>query len=320
MKEENIDLIVKTLKEYKKRGNLEDILKIVKGYGSLGFFEEAKRYIEEFLEKGGSVKDLVAILKDLPMELKNVIWPSQLILEGEFDADSFLEMGTLLWEIGSPDEAKENYLKAFEFYVLLGNRESAEQVLKILRENYPEDEGVKKLVFRDVKEEILSRLKSFIPPQPDYEIDLRYALARAFHKENLLQEAESNYRRILELDSSHNSKRLLVALLRERGSLESSLFLARELEGIEKLEELYSISQSFRNFGKLEEARSVLREIYEIDPDFKNVRELLGIPKEVRKEEKGEEKVPLRVTVREKVERDIKPEEGEFKEKKIVFL
>jgi len=125
--------------------------------------------------------------------------------------------------------------------------------------------------------------------------------------------------RVLELDSSHNSKRLLVALLRQKGSFGDSLNLARELEGEEKLEELYSIYEALRNSGKMKIGEDVLKEIYGINPEFKDVKSLLGF---VSKEEKSE-KIPVDIfsEEEEKVEVDnSSPKDKGFEEKKIVFL
>jgi tetratricopeptide (TPR) repeat protein len=328
LSEENVNLIVKATKSYKESENLEELLNIIKGYSGLGFYEEVKKHTEEFLEKGGNLGDLIGVSKDMPEQMKNIICTGGLEIEGEFDADSFLEMGELLWEIGSPDEAKDNYIKAFEYYSFLGNGEAAQQVLKTLKEKYPEDRNIKALVFKDTRGEIIIKLKAFVSEPPKDEVDLRYALGREFHGENMLSEAEANYRRILELDNSHNSKRLLVALLRQKGSLGDSLSLARELGEEEKLEELYAIYESLRDSGKLKVSEDVLKEIYGINPDFKNVKELLG---KVSVEEKLEE-VPVDIfSEQEKEEKEVKvvkevkvgdvgPKDEGFEEKKIVFL
>jgi tetratricopeptide (TPR) repeat protein len=325
LREETVNLIVKAVKDYKESKNLEDLLEIIRGYSELGFYGEFKKYTEEFIEKGGNIGDLVRISKDMPEEIKNIICPGKVEVDEEFDADSFLEMGELLWEIGSPDEAKDNYLKAFEYYAFLGNKNAAEQVLKTLKENYPGDNDITTLVFQDAKQEIISNIKSFIAEPPEYETDLRYALGKSFHGENLLFEAESNYRRILELDDTHKCKRLLVTLLRDKGSLEESLELARELRGEEKLEELYSISQSLKDSGKRREGEAVLREIYKIDPNFKNIGELLGMPRAAQKEEKEEEIEKVYVDAALKEEKKVKVgdsgrRDDDFEGKKIVFL
>jgi tetratricopeptide (TPR) repeat protein len=312
LREENVNLIVKAMECYKEDKSLEELTKIIKGYSSLGFYVEVKKFTEEFLKSGGKVGDLIAVAKDLPEEIKKIIGPVEIEVEGEFDADSFLEMGELLWEIGSPDEAKDNYIKAFEYYSFLGNKEAALQVSKTLNERYPKDKKIKTLAFKDTKDEVLQELKAFKPKSPKDEIDLRYALGKGFHGENMFEEAEANYRRILELDGSHNCKRLLVALLREKGSFGDSIDLARELEGEEKLEELYSIYEALKNSGKVKIGEDVLKEIYGINPDFKNVRELLGIDQAVSTEV-VEEKPEVKVD-------EGSPGKDDFKEKKIVFL
>ncbi len=312
MIEENVNLIVKAVKDYKESKNLEYLTKIIKEYSELGFYGEVKEYIEEFLASGGSVGALVALSADFPEGIKKILSPVEIEIDGEFDAGSFLEMGELLWEIGSPDEAKDNYIKAFEYYSYLGNGEAARQVLETLKERYPEDGKIKDLVFKDIKDDILSKLREFCPEAPKDEIDFRYALGKGFHSENMLTEAEANYRRILELDDSHNCKRLLVSLLKEKGSFEESLNLARELEEEEKLEELYSLYESLRDSGKVETGKDVLKEIYGINPDFKNVRELLGADR--AEGAKGTEETS-KVKIGEG-----SPGRDDFKEKRIVFL
>jgi len=312
LREENVNLIVKALKDYKESNSLEDLTKIIKGYSGLGFYKEVKKYTEEFFKKGGMAISLIDSVKDLPQEIRKIISPEKIEIEGEFDADSFLEMGELLWEIGSPDEAKDNYIKAFEYYSLLGNKEVALQVLTTLKEKYPQDEEVNSLVFKDTTNDILSKLELFKPGRPKDETDLRYALGKEFHVENMFPEAEANYRRILELDSSHNCKRLLVSLLREKKMFGDAINLARELKEEERLEELYSIYESLINSGKAKIGEDVLKEIYGINPDFKNVKELLGaVKKEVQE---IEEKIPeVEIGKRDQGKDD-------FKEKRIVFL
>ncbi len=318
MREENVDFIVNAVKGYKESKNLEELLKTIKGYSEIGFYKEVKKYIEEFLEKGGNLGDLMSISENFPDEIKKIICPAEVEMDGEFDADSFLEMGELLWEIGSPDEAKDNYIKAFEYYSLLGNEESARQVLETLKERYSQDDKVMSLVFQDTKSDIIPKLRAFIPKSPKDEIDLRYALGKGFHGEDMLSEAESNYRRILELDNAHSSKRFLVALLRQKGSFGDSLNLARELEEEEKIEELYSIYESLRDSGKMKIGTDVLKEIYGINPDFKDVKDLLGIVSE-------EEPEKVSVSVFQEEDKEVKVGDSSvkdeaFEEKKIVFL
>lgn len=322
MNEENVDLIVKAKKDYKENGDLEELLKIIRGYSGLGFYSEIRKHIVEFLEKGGSLGKLIAISEELPEEIGKILAPGEFEIDEEFDADSFLEMGELLWEIGSPDEARDNYVKAFEYYSFFGNREAAEQVLKTLKQNYPKDAEIKNLTFKEKKNDVLPKLKAFKVKPPKDEVDLRYALGKAFHGEGLFDEAEVNYRRILKLDNSHNAKRLLVSLLRERGSLGDALNLARELHGSEKLEELYSVFESLKDSGKEKIGRDVLKEIYEIDANFKDVEELLGVKREEVEKEKAEaipEEVSKRVEKNVIVEDTVRKDE-DFEEKKIVFL
>ena len=326
MDEKSVNLIVKAVKDFKENQDLQELLKIITGYSKLGFYEEVRNRIVEFLEKGGNLGDILSVSGELPGEMVKMLTPEKIEIDEEFDADSFLEMGELLWEIGSPEEAKDNYIKAFEYYSIFGNKEAAEQVLKTLKENYPKDPRVKSLVYEEKQGDILPKLRAFKTRPPDDEINLRYALGRAFHEEDLFAEAESNYRRVLEIDKSHNAKRLLVALLRQQGSLGDALGLARELHGLDKLEELYSIYESLKESGKTKIGKDVLREIYELDPDFKDVKDLLGILPEEKEEEKLvlEEEAKVEEVREEKIkvekEVDTTPKEKDFEEQKIVFL
>ena len=325
MDEKSINLIVKAVKQFKENQDLQELLKIITGYSKLGFYEEVRNRILEFLEKGGSLGDILSISSELPGEMVRMLTPAKIEIDEEFDADSFLEMGELLWEIGSPEEAKENYIKAFEYYSIFGNKVAAEQVLKTLKENYPKDSRVRDLVYEEKQGDVLPNLKAFKTEPPENEVDLRYALGKVFHEEDLFAEAESNYRRILEIDKSHNAKRLLVALLRQQGSLGDALGLARELHGLDKLEELYSIYESLRGSGKTKIGQDVLREIYELDPDFKDVKDLLGIlPEEKEEKVSLEEEVKVEEIQQEKIkaekEADTTSKGKDFEEQKIVFL
>ena len=319
MREENVNLIVNALKGYEESKDLEELLKVIKGFSEIGFYKEVKDYMIEFLGKGGDLGRLMGISKDFPDEIKRIISPVELEVDDEFDADSFLEMGELLWEIGSPDEAKDNYIKAFEYYSSLGNEESAQQVLKTLKERYSQDEKVMSLVFQDTKKEIIPKLRDYTPSSPKDEIDLRYALGKSFHGENMISEAEANYRRVLGLDNSHNCKRFLVSLLRQKGDFGDSLDLARELKGEEKVEELYSIYESLRDSGKTKIAEDVLKEVYGINPDFKDVRDLLGVASEEEKPEEVSVGVGSQEVKKVEVE-DSSVKDEDLEEKNIVFL
>lgn len=325
MDEKSVDVIVQAVKSFKENHNLQELLKIITGYSELGFYGEAKNRMVEFLEKGGNRGDLLALSDKLPAEIVSILTPGKVEIDEEFDADSFLEMGELLWEIGSPEEAKDNYIKAFEYYSLFGNKEAAQQVLNTLKDNYPDNPNIKQLVYEERENDVLPQLKVFTAKPPRDEIDIRYALGRTFHEKDLFVEAEANYRRVLELDNTHNAKRLLVALLREQGSLGDALNLARQLHGLDKLEELYSIYESLNETGKSKIGKDVLKEIYELDPDFKDVKDLLGIlPEEKEKEEKSlvEEETLFEEVPKEtpKVSKDAAEKEKDFEEQKIVFL
>ena len=73
MREENVNLIVNAMKGYKENNNLEELLKVIEGYSKLGFYREVKDYIENFLEKGGSLGDLIGISEGFPEEIKKIL-------------------------------------------------------------------------------------------------------------------------------------------------------------------------------------------------------------------------------------------------------
>ncbi len=318
MKEKMINSIVQTLKSYKDTQNKEDLLVLIKEYSKIGLYEEVSKYTREFFNKEGGIPELIEISDNFPKEIKDFFKGSEKGVDEDFDGDSFLEMGELLWEIGAPDEAKENYQKAFEYYNILGEVNAAEEVLNTLKEHYPDDPVISTIKIKNIKEDLLSKFGSLDKPRKQDEIELRYTLAKRLHAADLLFEAESNYRRILDLDEKHKAGRLLVALLRDKGSYDECLKYAKKLEKNERLEEYYSIAEDLRDFGNLDKSKSVLREIYNIDPEFKDVKELLG----VALEEKG--KIPFVEEVLEEVKKAQKAEVGKAKgveeKKKIVFL
>ncbi len=321
MKEKEINSIIESLRNYKASQSKGELLDLIRRYSNIGLFNVATQYIRNFFKEGGEITEFISISDSFPEEIRDFL--SQ-IKEGhgedeDFDADSFLEMGELLWEIGSPEEAKDNYIKAFEYYNIQGDSDAAGEVLNTLRERYPDDSEVENLKPKNLKEKLFSLMEELKGPSAADEVNLRYSLAKKMHENDLLPEAEENYKRVIELQSDHKARRYLVALLNERHSLEEAVEYARELEKDERVEELYSLIESFNAVGNKGKANSLLRDIYEIDPDYKDVKELLNVEEEekVKKEISVEEEREEIVSVEEQEGKEVKEEK---EKKKIVFL
>lgn len=284
--EKTISLISEALRNYISNQSKVELLVLIREYAKLGLYKESCEYIEEFLEKDGDIIALIEISESFPEEIKGFLTgiKDSVEFDENFDADSFLEMGELLWEIGSPNEARDNYLKAFKNYNAIGNKEQAEEVLNTLLNRYPDDEEIEKLELKDTKVELMAKIDDLKEVLPQDEVDIRYALGRKLHEEDLLLSAEENYKRILNLKGEHKARRYLVALLTDKNELEEALKYAEELQENDKLDAYYSLSESYRNKGNVEKADSILKEIYEIDKEYKDVKKRIEIPTEEKED------------------------------------
>jgi hypothetical protein len=321
--EKTISLISEALKNYISNQSKAELLVLIREYAKLKLYKEAVEYVEEFLEKDGDIIDLIEISESFPEEIKDFLKgiKDSVEFDEDFDADSFLEMGELLWEIGSPNEARDNYLKAFKSYNAEGDREQAEEVLNTILNKYPDDEEVEKLELKDTKAELLAKLNGLKDVVPQDEVDIRYALGKKLHEEDLLLSAEENYKRILDLKSEHKARRYLVSLLTDKNELEEALKYAEKLQENDKLDAYYSLSEVFRKKGDISKADLLLKEIYEINKEYKDVKKIIEAPREEKEDFVKEE-----VTWMEKDKEVIKPEvkstidEVEKGKIRIVFL
>jgi len=293
--EKTISLISEALKNYTSNKRKEELLVLIREYAKLELYKEAVKYIEDFLEKDGNIIDLIEISERFPEEVKDFLKgiKDNVEFDEDFDADSFLEMGELLWEIGSPNEARDNYLKAFKNYNATGKKEKAGDVLNTILNRYPDDEEIEKLELKDTKAELMAKLNNLKNVLPQDEVDIRYALGRKLHEEDLLLSAEENYKRILNLKGEHKARSYLVALLTDKNELDEALEYAEKLQGNDKLDAYYSLSESFRNKGNVEKADSILKEIYEIDKEYKDVKRRIEVPGEEKEDFIKEEEVTI---------------------------
>ncbi len=324
MIEKTISLISEALKNYISNQSKVELLVLIREYARLGLYRDVRKYIEEFLEKDGNIVDLIEISESFPEEIRDFLKgiKNSVKYDEDFDADSFLEMGELLWEIGSPNEARDNYLKAFKNYNAIGNKEQAEEVLNTILSRYPDDEEIKKLELKDTKAEFMAKLDDLKNVLPQDEVDIRYALGKKFHEEDLLLSAEENYKRILELKGEHKAGRYLVALLTDKNELEEALKYAEELQEDDKLDAFYSLSESYRKMGNVGKANSILKEIYEINREYKDVKKLIEAQGEEKEDLIKEEEEILMDKDKEvlKVEGKSTADKVDKKEMRIVFL
>lgn len=320
MKEETIDELVENIKGYKSEENVENLLGMIDGYLKAGLKEEAKRYLEKLLKISDltALKDIKGSFPDDVQQFLNTMDDTEAPDE-DFDANSFLEMGELLWEIGSPEEARDNYLKAFEYHNIHGDKSSAGEILSTLKERYPDDDEIAALTIGNPEDKFLEVYEKSSGITTEDEVDVRYALARKFHEQDLLDEAEENYIKVLDIDKDHKARRLLVSVLKDMGNYDKALDYIEGLEDGEKVEELYSVAGFLEEEGRESKAKEILREILNIKPDYRDVREKLGVEKEVKE---GVEKVKIEeeaAPVKDRGKKEISGIE-EVEPEKIVFL
>jgi len=280
-------------------GGKEGYWLLAKSYFTLGLYKDGILALKEYLKQGGDEEKIRELIPLLPPDAQRVFEKKPAkkeVKEGEFDGNAFLEMANLLWDIGSPEEAKQNYLRAFECFIDEGNPEKAEEILAWMKERFPGDPDIASLSVP--KESLFDKLSSIqFPEDPEREGEVRLRIAEKMHEEGMIKHAVSELEKVIKIKSPARTRaiNLLYDILRDRekGRL-INLFeeaASLPLTDEEKLNLYYKLGMLYEEEGRKEKAEEYWRWIYTRKPDYMDVKERL---RKEKKEAKVEEKpVPV---------------------------
>lgn len=302
MNEETLKNVIIAYKMFASERTPENMLYLAMSLSEYGLQNDAFNFLISYLKEGGSPSNLVQIIGKFPEDVKRIVLeyakPSE--TKEEFDAQSYLEMADLLWDIGSAEDAKQNYTRAISAFAEKGEIEKAESILKKIKEKYPNDPEIQNFKFERGDNRILEELQSITISIPeDEEAKLRYYLGKELLKEGLKELGVQEINKVKESGGTYSKEaaKVLIDNSIGEGDYENAIKMIDEtLGGDERLEYLYNIGLRYQNEGKIENSMQIFNKIFSIAPDFKDVRERVSPPKP-------------------KVE--LKPEKVEIKEKKI---
>jgi len=296
MDNEILNSLIISYKLYLSDGNIENSLLLAKALAEYGLVNDGVKYLLEYFEKGGKPEKAAEIISIFPEEIrasvKEITKPSM----EEFDAQSYLEMADLLWDIGSPEDAKQNYIRAIESYAIKGEMEKAKNRLEKVKEKYPDDKEVKSINIESLRIPSLSWLKEInIPILPADEENLRLNLAKSLINEGLLDLGIEELNKVISLHGEYvidAVKEMIPALISQEKYSKALNLIDNYLSGEERLNKIYNIAELLEQNGRTEDATNLYNRIFLINPDFKEVKKKLSpvveSPSEIGKNEQPE--------------------------------
>ena len=285
--------VVLSYRMFLEEGSSEGLLFLSKNLAEYGLLNDAVALIIRFLTEGGSPDKIVNILEPFPEEVKSLFKGAAPEPSGEedFDAQSYLEMADLLWDIGSPDDAKQNYVRAIQGLAARGEVDRANEILSTVKERYPDDPEIQNLQITGgpSSQEILKSLQSLhFDIAAEKEGELRLNLGKALLEEGLVEQGISELKKASSLGGYFGDEagKEIVEFYITKGELDNALSLIDEyLAGDVRLEYLYRIATSLENSGNDEKAMEIYKTIYNANPEFKDVKSKVAPPAPEKKEE-----------------------------------
>ncbi len=300
--------------------------------------ENLKKAISEYESKGD--KEKVNILKRFlgekidTQKLKDII-KIEGIEERKLEPEGTLELAELLDNIGSKEEALNEYLSSiYGFCVERGDFEKCKEIIT----------KIKNLGIPDTR---IEKIEEFIENPPKVKVEMNYDEIFSLVQKRLdgiFEENIENLKRIgivFSSSSLHNeSIRVFESLLKKNISLDKfieyylySLYEIGEYEKILEIETFdlakedilkYFKAISYEKLGDINRALEILNEIYEKNPDFMDIEERLRKIKgeevvTVPKEEVIEEGIEEVEVVQELPEEKVLKKRKEFNERIIII-
>ena len=278
----------------------ENILFLSKNLAEYGLVNDAVALLIRYLTEGGDPGKVQNIIDPFPQQVKDLFKRAETGGEGEedFDAQSYLEMADLLWDIGSPDDAKQNYVRAIQGLAAKGDVDRANEILATVKERYPDDPEIQNLQIAAAPtgQDILKSLQSMhfdIPPEKEGE--LRLNLGKALLEDGIVEQGISELKKASMVGGffGEEAGKAIVDFYISRGELESALPLVDEyLAGEVRLDYLYRIASGFENAGNNDRAIEIYKTIYNANPEFKDVKAKVMPPAPPEEKKPEEVEVP----------------------------
>lgn len=317
MNEELLKNVVIAYKMYLSESSPENMLYLAMSLSEYGITNDAFNFLISYLKNGGSPSNLPQIISKFPEDVKKIVfeYTKPTDTKEEFDAQSYLEMADLLWDIGSADDAKQNYTRAISAFAVKGELDKAENILKTVKSKYPDDNEIQNFKIEKQDNRVLEELQNLKVSIPvETEAELRYHLGKELLKEGLKELSIEEINKVRDIGGAYykDATKLLIDNAISDGNYDYAINLIDEtISGNERLEYLYNIGLKYQDEGKIEKAMQIFNNIFSISPDFKDVKERISPPK-LRKEEKIEIK-PTKVEITQ-----VKSETTDYAEKKIL--
>ncbi len=329
MNEETLKNVIIAYKMYLAEKTPENMLYLAMSLSEYGLTTDAFNFLISYLDEGGSPSNLPQIIGKFPEEIRNIVLeytkPSD--TKEEFDAQSYLEMADLLWDIGSADDAKQNYTRAITAFAAKGEIEKAESILKNIKSKYPDDPEIQNFKLEREDNKILEELRKIqISISKDTESELRYHLGKELLKEGIKELGIEEINKVREIGGSYYKEgtKLLIDIAIYQGDYENAINMIDEvLSGDERLEYLYNIGLKYQEEGKIDKALQIFNKIFSISPDYKDVRDRVSPPKPKKEEEVKPARVepaPVNVEKVEHIEKKKLEKPAKIEEENIIFI
>jgi|GEM_PF-5733661 len=301
-------------------GNLEVKYLMAKIYLAEGKREKALKWLNSAME--GYRKDGNKEKED---ELAKGIRFLNLPFSEEMSPEDTAEMANLLYEIGSPDESFENYKHAITGFIQTGKHSKAKELCEKTAKLFPSDKELgelKKVIqvllnlypTKDVFG-LLEDLKSIASLKLKDNPEKNFSMGTAFKKVGLLNDAITKFETTAKSPSSEirfNSYREIGDCYLKKNDYPNAIDALNEalkIDGVDEMKQLplhYNLALVLKEIENLEKAKSELKKVIEIDPNYKDakklteeleksmvsevapVEEILGAEEPVLKEEKLE--------------------------------
>lgn len=290
MNEESLKNVVIAYKMFITERSSENMLYLAMSLSEYGLTTDAFDFLLSYLKGGGSQSNLPHIISSFPEEVKKVVfeYTKPTDTKEEFDAQSYLEMADLLWDIGSAEDAKQNYTRAISAFASKGEIEKAQNVLKNVRDKYPDDPEIQNFQFEGQDNRILEELQNLqVNISKDKESELRYYLGREFLREGIKELGIEEINKVRDIGGLYYKEgtKLLIDNAVYEGDYDNAVNMIDEvLSGDERLDYLYNIGLKYQDEGKIEKSMQIFNKIFSISPNYKDVKDRISPPKPKKEE------------------------------------